>query len=242
MNVIKQLNLLVRGRVRSSVAGLVEEHGLEIAHEAIEDVEFALVRAKQELGNVVVQRRALVLKAEALRRHVSERHADGREALVRGDVDLARRLAEDAVAVQTELEHADNSARTLNEREQTVRAGIKGMVRLVEQYRTEYDRLAGMEAAARADSLMRESMAQVGGELTSLRQLLDQVGARQVGLLEQARADDEIAAELSGADLESALLEAGIGGRRDAVEALLDVWRNEVPRSLDAKGPDGTES
>ncbi len=241
MNVIKQLNLLVRGRVRSSVVGWVEGHGLEIVHEAIEDVEVALVRAKQELGNVVVQRRALVQKAEALRRHVSGRHADGREALVRGDVDLARRLAEDAVAAQTELEHADNSARTLNEREQSVRDGIKGMVRLVEQYRTEYDRLAGMEAAARADSLMRESMAQVGGELMSLRQLLDQVGARQVGMLERARAEDEIAAELSGADLESSLMEAGIGGRRDAVEALLGVWRNEAPRLLDAQGLDGTQ-
>ena len=79
MGIVSQIQMLIRGRTRALGRGVVDQHGLEIAEQAIHETEQALVQARHELASVVIQRRRFEQEASRLAVALERRDADGRD-------------------------------------------------------------------------------------------------------------------------------------------------------------------
>lgn len=224
MGIVSQIQMLIRGRTRALGRGVVDQHGLEIAEQAIHETEQALVQARHELASVVIQRRRFEQEASRLAAALERRDADGREAVAGGHAELARRVARDVAGLQAQREQAEHSLARIAEQETLARDAIKRMVTLLEQSRAEYRTLRSLDSAARAQALSGRATATVDRRLDDLQAVMQRVRELQGEGFERASTLDEIDRELRGDDLEDALREAGVGGRRQAVDAILDGW------------------
>ena len=102
MSMWKQLVTLIRGSAHEAGQSVVDKRALVILDQQIRDAQTAQGKARDDLATLTAKRRLIEKDLEALTAQRGKYEASARAAMQRGDMDLAREVAERLATIESE--------------------------------------------------------------------------------------------------------------------------------------------
>lgn len=210
MSMWKQLVTLVRGSAHEAGQSVVDARALTILDQQIRDAGAAQGKARDDLATLTARRRLIEKDLEALTAQRGKYEASARAAIGRGDMDLAREVAERLAAIE-----ADHAAKTpqiadMRAAEDRIRGIIKQSDGKIETLRREVEVVRANESVQKAQATVAASyggtLSSMGSAADSLKRIKEQQAIRD----EKFKATAELEDMRTGADLDAKLRDAGL--------------------------------
>lgn len=206
----KQLVTLIRGTAHEAGQSVVDARALTILDQQIRDAGTAQAKARDDLATLTARRRMVEKDLEALTVQRSKYEASARAAMARGDMDLAREVAERLASIE-----ADQAAKTpqiadMRAAEDRIRGIIKQSDGKIETLRREVEVVRANESVQKAQATVAASyggtLSSMGSAADSLKRIKEQQAIRD----EKFKAAAELEDMRTGADLDAKLRDAGL--------------------------------
>ncbi|HZF42203.1 MAG TPA: PspA/IM30 family protein [Sphingomonadaceae bacterium] len=217
----KQLVALVRGSAFEAGQAVTDAKALTILDQQIRDAGAAQAKARDDMATLVAKRRMIEKEIEALEAQRSKYESSARAAMAKGDMDLARQVAERLSTIEAEVTTKQPAIADMRSAEDRMRQIISSTDGKIEAFRREIEVVRAQESVQKAQASVAAShggaQSQLGSAAGSLKRLKEQQMIRE----EKFRAADELEDMRTGGDLDKKLRDAGLLGGSSSADDIL---------------------
>ena len=221
MSMWKQLVTLIRGTAHEAGQSAVDKRALVILDQQIRDAQTAQGKARDDLATLTARRRLIEKDLEALTAQREKYEASARAAMQRGDMDLAREVAERLASIEAEGALKEPQIADMRTAEDRIRGIIKQSDGKIQELTREVDVVRANESVQKAQASVAASyggtLSSMGSAADSLKRIKEQQAIRD----EKFRASAELEAMRTGADLDAKLRNAGLLEGTSSADAIL---------------------
>lgn len=210
MSMWKQFVTLVRGSAHEAGQSVVDARALTILDQQIRDAGAAQAKARDDLATLTAKRRLIEKDIEALAAQQEKYEASARAAMGRGDMDLAREVAQRLATIEQELGGKRPQVEEMRTAEDRMRGIIKSGDGKIESLRREVDVVRANESVQQAQAAIAANTSGASSQLGSAADSLKRLKERQAVREEKFRASAELEDMRTGADLDAKLEKAGL--------------------------------
>ena len=210
MSMWKQLVTLVRGSAYEAGQTVTDARALTILDQQIRDAGSAQSKARDDLAGLTARRRMMEKDMEALGVQRTKYEASARAAIGRGDMALAREVAERLATIEAEVSGKEPQAAEMRSAEDRIRGIIRQGDGRIEALRREVEVVRANESVQRAQAAVAASHSSAGSSLGSAADSLKRIKEQQMVREERFRANQELEDMRTGADLDVKLRDAGL--------------------------------
>jgi phage shock protein A len=210
MSMWKQLVTLVRGSAYEAGQSVTDARALTILDQQIRDAGAAQSKARDDLATLTARRRLAEKDLEALTAQRSKYEASARAAIGRGDMGLAREVAERLATIEAEFTAKTPQIEEMRSAEDRIRGIIKQGDGRIETLRREVEVVRANDSVQKAQAAVAASHSSAGSSLGSAADSLKRIKEQQMIREEKFRAAAELEDMRTGADLDSKLRDAGL--------------------------------
>lgn len=210
MAIWSKLFTLGRASAHEATAALVDANALRILDQEIRDADTAQGKARDDLAGLVARRRMLENEVESFRSQVAKYEGSARIAVEKGNMDLARQVAQRIADLEQEIALKAPQVEDMRVAEEQIHTVITATDRKIDQLRREVEVVKVNESVQKAQATVAARGAGAGNSLGSAADSLARIRERQAIRGEKIRAAGEIEDRRTGADLDEQLRLAGI--------------------------------
>lgn len=210
MSMWKQFVTLIRGSAHEAGQSVVDRRALTILDQQLRDAGSAQAKARDDLATVTAKRRLIEKEIEQLGSQRDKYEASARAAMGRGDMDLAREVAERLAQIERELNAKTPQVAEMRGAEDRMRGIIKSGDGKIEALRREVDVVRANESVQQAQAQIASNTHGAQSQLGSAADSLARLKERQAVREEKFRAAAELEDMRTGADLDAKLERAGL--------------------------------
>lgn len=210
MSMWKQLVTLVRGSAHETGQSIVDKRAMTILDQQIRDAGTAQAKARDDLATLTARRRMVEKEVEGFVAQRSKYEASARAAMQRGDMDLARQVAERLATIESDLSAKTPQIEEMRGAEDRMRGIIQSGDGKIEALRREVDVVRANESVQKAQAAVASNYGGTLSQLGSAAESLQRMKERQAIQGEKFRAAAELEDMRSGADLDAKLKSAGL--------------------------------
>jgi phage shock protein A len=208
MAIWSKLFTLGRAGANEAATAVVDANALRILDQEIRDADKAQGKARDDLAGLVARRRILETEVESYRAQAAKYETSARVAVERGDMDLARQVAQRVADLEQDIAMKAPQVAEMRAAEDNIHKAVAATDRKIEQLRREVEVVKVNESVQRAQATVASSAA--GSSIGSAAQSLARIRERQAIRGETIRAAGELEDRRTGADLDEKLRLAGI--------------------------------
>jgi phage shock protein A len=188
MSMWKQLVTMIRGTAYEAGQSVTDARALTILDQQIRDAGAAQAKARDDLAGLTAKRRMIEKDLEALTSQRIKYEASARAAMQRGDMDLARQVAERLASIESE---ASLKAPQIEEM-RTAEDRIRGIIHQGD------GKIEALRREVKEQQAIREEKFRASAELEDMRTGADlDAKLRDAGLLPGSSSADDILARLA---------------------------------------------
>ncbi len=243
MSVWKKLFTLGKAGANEAAQGVVDQNAIRILDQEIRDAEIAQGKARDSLATLVARRRILETEIKSLTDQVSKYENSARAAVTKGDMDLARQVAQRIADLEGEIGMKSPQIEQMRGSEEQIHQAVAQTDRKISTLRREVEVVKVNDSVQRAQAQVAAGAVGANGSLGSAAGSLARIKEQQAIRGERMRAANELEDRRTGADLDQRLLEAGIGagGRSSADDVLARLTgpATQAPAIEDKSAPGG---
>lgn len=241
MAIWSKLFALGRAGAHDAAAAVVDKNALRILDQEIRDADTAQGKARDDLAGLVARRRMLETEVESFRAQVIKYEGSARVAVEKGNMDLARQVAQRIADLESEIALKAPQVADMRAAEEQIHVAVAATDRKIEQLRREVEVVKVNESVQKAQLAVAARGAGAGNALGSAADSLTRIRERQAIRGERIRAAGELEDRRTGADLDEQLRLAGIlPGQSSADDVLARL--TAPPKQLQIEARDDTKA
>jgi len=221
MAIWSKLFTLGRAGAHEATAAIVDANALRILDQEIRDADTAQGKARDDLAGLVARRRLLEGEVESFRNQSIKYEASARAAMAKGDMDLARQVAQRVADLESDIARKSPQADEMRAAEDQIHTTIAATDRKIDQLRREVEMVKVNESVQKAQAAVAARGAGAGNSLGSAADSLARIRERQAIRGERIRAAGEIEDRRTGADLDEKLRLAGLAPGQSSADDIL---------------------
>ena len=221
MSIWRKLFTLGRAGAHEATAAVVDANAIRILDQEIRDADTAQGKARDDLATLVARRRIQENEVKSLRDQVTKYEGSARAAVAKGDMDLARQVAQRIADLEQEVTLKEPQIGDMRIAEDQLHKAITATDRRIETLRREVDVVKVNESVQKAQAAVSASGAGAGASLGSAAGSLARIKERQMIRGEKIKAAGELEDRRTGADLDEPLRLAGIMPGQSSADDIL---------------------
>lgn len=237
----KQLVTLVRGTAHEAGQSVADARALTILDQQMRDAGTAQAKARDDLATLTARRRMVEKEVEALASQRDKYEASARAAIARGDMDLARQVAERLSTIEQDGSAKLPQVEEMRAAEDRMRAIIQSGDGKIEALRREVDVVRANESVQKAQAAVAGNYGGTLSQLGSAAESLQRMKERQAIQGEKFRAAAELEDSRTGADLDAKLKAAGLLPGASSADDIL-ARLSAPPQGEALRLPDGSRA
>jgi phage shock protein A len=237
MSIFSKLITLFRGASYDAGAAVVDANALRILDQEIRDADAAQGKARDDMATLVARRRILEKEVAGFREQVVKYEASARAAVAKGDMDLARQVAQRIADLEQDIALKEPQIGEMRAAEDQLHTAITATDRRIETLRREVEVVKVNESVQKAQAAVSARGAGAGAALGSAADSLARIKERQAIRGEKIKAAGELEDRRTGADLDEKLRLAGILPGQSSADDVLA--RLAAPPPLQIEQKDG---
>ncbi|MDR7117956.1 PspA/IM30 family protein [Caulobacter sp. BE254] len=239
MSIWNKLFTLGRAGAHEATAAVVDANALRILDQEIRDADTAQGKARDDMATLVARRRILEKEVAGFRDQVTKYEASARAAVQKGDMDLARQVAQRIADLEQDIALKEPQIGDMRAAEDQLHQAVTATDRRIETLRREVEVVKVNESVQKAQAAVSARGAGAGASLGSAADSLARIKERQMIRGERIKAAGELEDRRTGADLDEKLRLAGIlPGQSSADDILARLAPAQPPLQIEQK-PDG---
>ncbi|PHY12624.1 phage shock protein A [Caulobacter sp. B11] len=221
MSIWRKLFTLGRAGAHEATSAVVDANAIRILDQEIRDADTAQGKARDDLATLVARRRIQENEVKSLRDQVTKYEGSARAAVAKGDMDLARQVAQRIADLEQEVTLKEPQIGDMRIAEDQLHKAITATDRRIETLRREVDVVKVNESVQKAQAAVSASGAGAGASLGSAAGSLARIKERQMIRGEKIKAAGELEDRRTGADLDEQLRLAGIMPGQSSADDIL---------------------
>lgn len=238
MSIWNKLFTLGRAGAHEATAAVVDANALRILDQEIRDADTAQGKARDDMATLVARRRILEKEVAGFRDQVTKYEASARAAVQKGDMDLARQVAQRIADLESDIALKEPQIGDMRAAEDQLHQAVTATDRRIETLRREVEVVKVNESVQKAQAAVSARGAGAGASLGSAADSLARIKERQAIRGERIKAAGELEDRRTGADLDEKLRLAGIlPGQSSADDVLARLA--PPPLQIEQKAGDG---
>jgi phage shock protein A len=241
MSIWNKLFTLGRAGAHEATAAVVDANALRILDQEIRDADAAQGKARDDMATLVARRRILEKEVAGFREQVVKYEASARAAVAKGDMDLARQVAQRIADLEQDIALKEPQIGDMRAAEDQLHQAVTATDRRIETLRREVEVVKVNESVQKAQAAVSARGAGAGAALGSAADSLARIKERQAIRGEKIKAAGELEDRRTGADLDEKLRLAGIlPGQSSADDVLARLAPAQPTLQIEQKpGDDG---
>jgi phage shock protein A len=240
MSIWNKLFTLGRAGAHEATAAVVDANALRILDQEIRDADTAQGKARDDMATLVARRRILEKEVAGFRDQVTKYEASARAAVQKGDMDLARQVAQRIADLEQDIALKEPQIGDMRVAEDQLHTAITATDRRIETLRREVEVVKVNESVQKAQAAVSARGAGAGASLGSAADSLARIKERQMIRGERIKAAGELEDRRTGADLDEKLRLAGIlPGQSSADDVLARLAPAQPTLQIEQKAGDG---
>ncbi|TCS16704.1 PspA/IM30 family protein [Caulobacter sp. BK020] len=240
MSIWSKLFTLGRAGAHEATAAVVDANALRILDQEIRDADTAQGKARDDMATLVARRRILEKEVAGFREQVTKYEASARAAVAKGDMDLARQVAQRIADLEQDIALKEPQIGDMRTAEDQLHQAITATDRRIETLRREVEVVKVNESVQKAQAAVSARGAGAGAALGSAADSLARIKERQAIRGERIKAAGELEDRRTGADLDEKLRLAGIlPGQSSADDILARLAPAQPTLQIEQKPGDG---
>ncbi len=242
MTIWRKLFTLGRAGAHDAASGVVDANAIKILDQEIRDADTAQGKARDDMATLVARRRILEKEVASFRDQALKYEGSARAAVTKGDMDLARQVAQRIADLEAEVALKAPQIEDMRAAEEQLHTAIAATDRRIETLRREVEVVKVNESVQRAQASVAARGAGAGSSLGSAADSLARIKERQAIRGERIKAAGELEDMRSGADLDEKLRLAGIGPGQSSADDILARLAPPAPTlQIEQKAADKSE-
>lgn len=243
MSIWRKLFTLGRAGAHEASSAVVDANAIRILDQEIRDADNAQAKARDNLATLVARRRIQENDVKSLREQVAKYENSARAAVTKGDMDLARQVAQRIADIESEVALKEPQIGAMREAEDQLHQAIAATDRRIDTLKREVEVVKVNESVQKAQAAVTARGAGAGASLGSAADSLARIKERQMVRGEKIKAAGELEDRRTGADLDEKLRVAGIlPGQSSADDILARLAPQPAPLQIEDKAADGSKS
>lgn len=240
MSIWNKLFTLGRAGAHEATAAVVDANALRILDQEIRDADTAQGKARDDMATLVARRRILEKEVAGFRDQVTKYEASARAAVQKGDMDLARQVAQRIADLEQDIALKEPQIGDMRAAEDQLHQAVTATDRRIETLRREVEVVKVNESVQKAQAAVSARGAGAGASLGSAADSLARIKERQMIRGERIKAAGELEDRRTGADLDEKLRLAGIlPGQSSADDILARLAPAQPTLQIEQKAGDG---
>jgi len=240
MSIWSKLFTLGRAGAHEATAAVVDANALRILDQEIRDADTAQGKARDDMATLVARRRILEKEVAGFRDQVVKYEGSARAAVAKGDMDLARQVAQRIADLEQDIALKEPQIADMRAAEDQLHQAITATDRRIETLRREVEVVKVNESVQKAQAAVSARGAGAGAALGSAADSLARIKERQAIRGEKIKAAGELEDRRTGADLDEKLRLAGIlPGQSSADDILARLAPAQPTLQIEQKAGDG---
>jgi phage shock protein A len=239
MSIWNKLFTLGRAGAHEATAAVVDANALRILDQEIRDADTAQGKARDDMATLVARRRILEKEVAGFRDQVTKYEASARAAVQKGDMDLARQVAQRIADLEQDIALKEPQIGDMRAAEDQLHQAVTATDRRIETLRREVEVVKVNESVQKAQAAVSARGAGAGASLGSAADSLARIKERQMIRGERIKAASELEDRRTGADLDEKLRLAGILPGQSSADDILARLAPAQPTLQIEQKPDG---
>jgi len=240
MSIWNKLFTLGRAGAHEATAAVVDANALRILDQEIRDADTAQGKARDDMATLVARRRILEKEVAGFRDQVVKYESSARAAVAKGDMDLARQVAQRIADLEQDIALKEPQIGDMRAAEDQLHQAVTATDRRIETLRREVEVVKVNESVQKAQAAVSARGAGAGAALGSAADSLARIKERQAIRGEKIKAAGELEDRRTGADLDEKLRLAGIlPGQSSADDILARLAPAQPTLQIEQKPGDG---
>ena len=221
MSIWNKLFTLGRAGAHEATSAVVDANALRILDQEIRDADTAQGKARDDMASLVARRRILETEVKSFRDQVVKYEGSARAAVSKGDMDLARQVAQRIADLEQDVALKEPQIADMRAAEDQLHTAIAATDRRIDTLRREIEVVKVNESVQKAQASVAARGAGAGSSLGSAADSLARIKERQAIRGEKIKAAGELEDRRTGADLDEKLRLAGIGPGQSSADDIL---------------------
>lgn len=221
MSIWRKLFTLGRAGAHEASAAVVDANAIRILDQEIRDADTAQGKARDDMATLVARRRILEKEVSSFREQVTKYEGSARAAVGKGDMDLARQVAQRIADLEQDIALKEPQIEGMRAAEDQLHQAITATDRRIETLRREVEVVKVNESVQKAQASVAARGAGAGSSLGSAADSLARIKEKQAIRGERIKAAGELEDRRTGADLDEKLRLAGIGPGQSSADDIL---------------------
>ncbi len=221
MSIWRKLFTLGRAGAHEASAAVVDANAIRILDQEIRDADTAQGKARDDMATLVARRRILEKEVSSFREQVTKYEGSARAAVGKGDMDLARQVAQRIADLEQDIALKEPQIEGMRAAEDQLHTAITATDRRIETLRREVEVVKVNESVQKAQASVAARGAGAGSSLGSAADSLARIKEKQAIRGERIKAAGELEDRRTGADLDEKLRLAGIGPGQSSADDIL---------------------
>jgi len=239
MSIWNKLFTLGRAGAHEASSAVIDANAIRILDQEIRDADTAQGKARDDMATLVARRRILEKEVASFRDQVTKYEASARAAVTKGDMDLARQVAQRIADLESDIALKEPQIADMRVAEDQLHTAISATDRRIETLRREVDVVKVNESVQKAQASVAARGAGAGSSLGSAADSLARIKEKQMIRGERIKAAGELEDRRTGADLDEKLRLAGIMPGQSSADDVLARLAPAKPTLQIEQKPDG---
>lgn len=222
MSIFSKLMTALRGGAREVGEAVVDAQGTRIFEQEIIDAKAKLDAARLELTNLMAKHTQSERDVQLAKAELKKQEGYVNEALDKGDEKLAIEIAGKVAQLEGDLAEKKAAENAFEAHVDSLRGHMKKAEAQITDYERQLSMVKSTESVQKASAAINDTFASTNSDLRSAKDSLERIKAKQVHEADRLAASEALERELTGADLEQRMADAGIGGERPDANSVLD--------------------
>lgn len=236
MSIWNKLFTLGRAGAHEATSAVVDANAIRILDQEIRDADTAQGKARDDMATLVARRRILEKEVAGFRDQVTKYESSARAAVTKGDMDLARQVAQRIADLESDIALKEPQIADMRAAEEQLHTAVAATDRRIETLRREVEVVKVNESVQKAQAAVSARGAGAGASLGSAADSLARIKERQMVRGEKIKAAGELEDRRTGADLDEKLRLAGIlPGQSSADDILARLAPAAPPLQIEQK-------
>ncbi|MBL4829374.1 MAG: PspA/IM30 family protein [Aliivibrio sp.] len=222
MSVWKKLFTAIKGGATEAAESVADSQALRILDQEIREAKTELRRSDEALVSMIAKRKMSEAKVADFESSVTEYETHARNAMEKGQQELALECATKVGTLRTEQEAENLYLQQFTQSEQSMRTNISQAKDKLRQLEQQIDVIKANEAVQKAQAAVSMTNVGANAKMTTAAESLERIKKRQAERSAQFTAAQELDEQNSGSSLDKKLANAGItaGGKSSAEDEL----------------------
>ena len=218
MNLFKKLQTAIRGTAYTTVQVVTDQQILTIAEQELREAQQSLLRAKQDVAQLVAAKLQLQRELDQLHGVIEKRSELAQSKLEADKEAEAKEIAERIVNDEQHAAHLRQQIKGLQIKEKKLRDGLERTRQTITRYQQELKTAKATARAQSASSRLLKPDVLPTNQLQEARQTLDRIAMLQEQSDDQVTAVESLDVELVDSDLD----EVAEFEKQQAIDSVLD--------------------